>query len=101
MELTGALVGLRSVPHPSRIRVVTDSQYVVRGMTEWIHAWRRRNWRRPDRKPVLNRDLWEALLGEAERHEIHWEWIRGHRGHAENERCDRLARQAAARWRER
>jgi ribonuclease HI len=99
MELMGALVGLRQVAAPRRIRIVSDSQYLVRGMTEWIHGWVKRNWRKPDRKPVLNRDLWEAILAEAQRHEVQWSWIRGHAGHAENERCDELAREAAARKR--
>ncbi len=99
MELTGALAGLRHVVRPSRIRVVSDSQYLVRGMTEWIHGWLKRKWRRPDRKPVLNRDLWEALLRETERHQVTWEWIRGHAGHAENEWCDQLAVAAAAQHR--
>ena len=94
MELTGILAGLRELAHPHRVHIITDSQYVVKGMTEWIQGWVRRNWRRPDRKPVLNRDLWEALLQETKRHDVTWEWVRGHAGHRENERCDVLANQA-------
>jgi len=94
MELTAVLSGLRKLSSPHRVHIVTDSQYVVKGMTEWIQGWVKRNWRRPDGKPVLNQDLWEALLRESERHDVTWEWIRGHAGHPENERCDRLATEA-------
>ncbi len=94
MELTGVLEGLKTIHAPSRIHVITDSQYVVKGMTEWVAGWRRRNWRKADKKPVLNVDLWKALLQACAGHEITWEWVRGHNGHPDNERCDALANRA-------
>lgn len=94
MELSAVIAGLRSLPASSSVRVVTDSQYVVKGMRQWIHAWRRKGWRSASGSPVKNRDLWEELDGLARRHRVRWEWIRGHNGHPENERADALARQA-------
>jgi ribonuclease HI len=73
---------------------VSDSQYVVKGMTEWVFSWLKKGWKNSQKKPVLNRELWEKLLELSEPHEIEWEWIRGHQGHEENERCDQLAREA-------
>ncbi len=70
----------------------TDSQYVQKGISEWIHAWKRRGWRTAGRQPVKNVDLWQTLDAEAARHEIEWHWVRGHAGHPENERADALAR---------
>jgi len=95
MELTAVIVALRYMKKPSRIRVVTDSDYLVKGMTDWIKGWIRRNWLTVQKKPVLNRDLWEELLELSRPHQIQWEWIRGHNGHPENERCDQLASDAA------
>lgn len=97
MELTAVIEALRLIKRPSRIRVVTDSNYVVKGMSEWLPQWIRRNWINAGKKPVLNRTLWEALLSLSRPHKIEWVWIRGHAGHAENERCDRLAREAIRR----
>ena len=94
MELTGAMEALRLLTRPCRITIVTDSQYLVKGMTEWIQGWQRRGWQNSKKEPVLNRDLWEELLKLSARHDVSWQWIRGHAGHAENERCDSLARQA-------
>jgi ribonuclease HI len=94
MELTAVLEALRQIKRPSRIRVVTDSSYVVKGMSEWLPQWIRRNWLGASKKPVLNRALWEALAEASRPHRVEWVWIRGHAGHAENERCDRLAREA-------
>lgn len=94
MELMAVIEALRMIKRPCKIRVVTDSNYVVKGMTEWISAWIRRNWVSSKKKPVLNKDLWEMLLKLSKRHEIEWVWIRGHSGHEENERCDELARKA-------
>jgi ribonuclease HI len=94
MELTAVIRGLETLAEPSRVRVVTDSQYVVKGMTEWIHTWQRQGWKTAAREPVKNRELWEKLLALSRRHQISWEWIRGHNGHPENERADFLARQA-------
>lgn len=94
MELTGVIEGLRRLKRPCRVRVVTDSIYVVKGMTEWIQGWIRKKWLNSQKKPVLNRDLWEELLDLAKPHKIEWVWIAGHSGHKENERCDELARMA-------
>lgn len=94
MELTAVIEALRQLTRPCSITVTTDSQYVVKGMTEWIAGWQRRGWRNSKKEPVLNRDLWEALLEASRQHSITWKWVRGHDGHAENERCDCLAREA-------
>lgn len=94
MELLGVIVGLESLKVPCRVKITSDSSYVIKGMTDWIGGWMRNNWRNSAKKEVLNRDLWERLLKAAAPHEIEWEWIRGHNGHSENERCDELARAA-------
>lgn len=94
MELSAIIAGLRSLPEPASVRIVTDSQYVVKGMTQWIHGWRRKGWRSASGSPVKNRDLWEQLDALARTHRVRWEWIRGHNGHPENERADTLAREA-------
>ena len=94
MELSGAIAGLAALSRPCRVRVTTDSEYVKKGMTEWIDGWVKRGWKNTQKKPVANRDLWERLLEVAEQHQIEWQWVRGHDGHAENERCDALARAA-------
>lgn len=96
MEMRAVIEALRLVQRPSRIIVVTDSNYLVKGMTEWIAGWLRRNWVNSQKRPVLNRDLWEVLLKLGRPHDIEWRWVRGHRGHPENERCDELARKAIA-----
>jgi len=96
MELTAAIEALRLLNRPCSITVISDSQYLVKGMTEWIHGWQRRGWQNSKKEPVLNRDLWEELLKLSSRHTVTWQWIRGHAGHEENERCDTLARQAIA-----
>ena len=94
MELTAVIEGLRLLKSPCRIRVMTDSTYVVKGMTEWINQWLRAKWRNSRKEPVLNRDLWESLLELSRPHQIEWQWVKGHQGHKENERCDKLARVA-------
>jgi ribonuclease HI len=94
MELTGVIEGLRRLKRPCQVRVVTDSNYVVKGMTEWITGWIRKKWMNSQKKPVQNRDLWEQLLDLSNSHKIDWIWIAGHSGHKENERCDELARTA-------
>lgn len=91
MELTAVIRALESVRRPVLVRVHTDSQYVQKGITEWIHSWKRRNWLTADRKPVKNVDLWRALDEVAARHEIEWLWVKGHAGHRGNERADELA----------
>ena len=94
MEMMAVIEALRQLKRPCRVKVTTDSNYVVKGMTEWIHGWLKRNWLNSQKKPVLNRDLWEELLKLSHTHEIEWEWVKGHHGHPENERCDQLARDA-------
>ncbi len=94
MELLGAIAGLEALKRPCKVRLTTDSQYLVKGMTEWIHGWRRNGWKNSKKEEVLNRDLWERLLELSRLHQVEWVWVRGHNGHAENERCDELARAA-------
>lgn len=97
MEMIAVIKALRKLKRPCKIRVVTDSRYVVKGMTEWMPGWIRRNWQNAQNRPVLNRDLWESLLMLSRAHQIEWEWIKGHRGYKENERCDALAKEAIKR----
>jgi ribonuclease HI len=94
MELTAALEGFRQLTRPCRVTVITDSQYLVKGMTEWLPGWQRNGWKNSKKEPVMNRDLWEALVEAVKPHQVRWQWVKGHAGHAENERCDALARQA-------
>jgi len=94
MELVAAIEALKLLKKPSMVHIFTDSTYVFKGMTAWIYGWRKRNWLSSQRKPVLNRDLWEQLLMLTERHRITWHWIKGHSRHPENERCDKLAKSA-------
>lgn len=101
MELAGVISAFEMLKKPCRVRVASDSSYVVRGMTEWVRGWTRNNWKNSQKKEVLNRDLWERLLKAAEKHEVEWMWIKGHNGHYENERCDQLARDAIETCRER
>ncbi|MDH3318705.1 MAG: ribonuclease HI [Betaproteobacteria bacterium] len=91
MELTAVIRALESLDGRARVRLYTDSQYVQKGITEWIHDWKRRGWRTADRKPVKNVDLWMRLDELAGGHEVEWHWVRGHSGHPENERADALA----------
>ena len=94
MELLGAISGLEVLTRPCKVRLTTDSEYVKKGITEWIEAWIKRGWKTAGRKPVANRDLWERLYELNAKHDVEWVWVRGHTGHPENERCDELARQA-------
>jgi len=91
MELTAVIRALDSLPAGSRVRLYTDSQYVQLGITEWIHAWKRRGWKTADKKPVKNEDLWKLLDEAARRHKVEWHWVKGHAGHPGNERADALA----------
>jgi ribonuclease HI len=91
MELMAVIRGLEALKRPARVRVTTDSQYVKQGVTQWMARWKRNGWQTAERKPVKNRDLWERLDRAVADHEVLWHWVRGHRGHAENERADRLA----------
>jgi len=94
MELMAAIMGLESLKRPCRVRLVTDSQYVQKGIEEWLAGWKRRGWKTAARKPVKNVDLWQRLDKAASAHDIRWSWVRGHSGHAENERVDALANRA-------
>ena len=94
MELMAAIEGLAALTEPSRVVLTTDSQYVRLGITEWIKAWQRRNWRRAGNKPVLNKDLWQRLQALNQTHTVSWRWVKGHSGHAENEAVDRAANDA-------
>ena len=91
MELTAVIEGLLSLKARSTVRVYTDSQYVQKGISEWIHNWKRRGWLTADKKPVKNVDLWKLLEEAARRHAVEWHWVKGHAGHPENERADALA----------
>jgi ribonuclease HI len=92
MELMAAIMALEALKRPMRVRIHTDSQYLRKGITEWLAAWRARGWRTADKKPVKNQDLWERLDAATKRHEISWHWLKGHAGHVDNERADELAR---------
>jgi len=96
MELMAAITALEALSRPSAITVVTDSAYVKNGVTEWIHAWKRRGWRTSGGAAVKNIELWQRLDAAQARHQVIWRWIRGHSGHAENERADALARAGMA-----
>jgi len=97
MELTAVIRGLEALRRRCAVRVYTDSQYVQKGISEWLHDWKRRGWRTAGKKPVKNADLWRRLEELAQGHEIEWHWVRGHAGHAENERADALANRGIAR----
>ena len=94
MELTAAIRGLEALKRRSTVRVHTDSEYVKRGVTEWLEDWKRRGWKTADKKPVKNVDLWEQLDALLSKHDIEWRWVRGHSGVPENERVDQLANRA-------
>jgi len=96
MELTAAIEGLRALKEPCEVEVITDSEYLKNGITSWVPNWKRRNWMTVQKKPVINRDLWEELDALAAEHKTTWSWTKGHASHADNNRCDELA-QAAAR----
>jgi ribonuclease HI len=91
MELTAVIRALEVLQRPSRLHIVTDSQYVLHGITQWLAGWKRRGWRTADGKPVKNQELWERLDELLAPHEAEWTWVRGHTGHPENERADALA----------
>ena len=99
MEMMGAIAALEELAEGQRLRAVvtTDSQYLVRGITSWVHTWRRNGWRTRGKKPVINQDLWVRLHQLTLLHQVRFEWVRGHNGHPENERCDRLASRHLAR----
>ncbi len=95
MEMLAAVIALRNLTEPCSVILTSDSQYVRQGITQWIHGWKKRGWKKADKKPVINADLWQQLDAEAERHTVDWRWVKGHAGHRENEMCDQLARSAA------
>jgi ribonuclease HI len=94
MELTAVIQALESLKRRCRVRLYTDSQYVQKGISSWIHDWKRRAWRTADKKPVKNVDLWQRLDALAQEHDVEWHWVKGHAGHPENERADALANRA-------
>jgi ribonuclease HI len=96
MEMTAVLAALTSLTRPCAVDLYTDSEYVKKGMTEWLRGWKARGWKTADKKPVKNEDLWRALEEAAARHRVAWHWVKGHAGHPENERADALAREGIA-----
>jgi ribonuclease HI len=95
MELTAAIRALESLKEPCAVQLHTDSRYVIDGITGWIFGWQRNGWKTAAKKPVLNADLWQELQSAARRHQVEWVWVKGHDGHPENERADKLASDAA------
>jgi len=95
MELMAAIMALEAVSRPAKIKLVTDSRYVIQGINDWLPSWIAKGWKTASKAPVKNQDLWQRLDEATKRHEIEWEWVKGHAGHAENERVDDLARMAA------
>ena len=91
MELTAAIMGLETLTRPCKVRLTTDSKYVMDGITAWMPNWKRRGWKTADKKPVKNVDLWQRLDQAVSRHQVQWQWVKGHAGHAENEMADQLA----------
>lgn len=98
MELRAVIEGLKALKEPVEVTITTDSQYVKKGVTEWLPNWKRNGWKTASKKPVKNRDLWEELDDQLQRHRVHWRWVKGHAGHAENERVDQLANRAMDAW---
>ena len=95
MELTAAIKGLEALKRPCRVVLSTDSRYVMDGLTKWLPGWLRNGWKTAAKQPVKNADLWQELVAAAAPHQIRWEWVKGHAGHPENERADKLASDAA------
>jgi ribonuclease HI len=98
MEIMAVIKALEALKRACRIKIYTDSVYVQKGMTEWIHNWKARGWKTSDKKPVKNDDLWKQLDAAVQAHEIEWIWVKGHAGHVGNERADSLANQGAAKF---
>lgn len=95
MELKAAIEGLKAIQEDCEVELVTDSQYVKNGITQWIHGWKRNGWKTASKGPVVNQDLWRLLEDEAARHKVEWSWTKGHADHEDNNRCDELATRAA------
>jgi ribonuclease HI len=96
MEMMAVIEALGALTRPCEIDLYTDSQYVMKGMTEWLRGWKAKGWKTADKKPVKNDDLWKILDSACARHKVSWHWVKGHAGHAENERADQLARDGIA-----
>ena len=95
MELMGAITAFEALKEPCRVKFYSDSKYVVDALRQgWLEGWKKRGWKKADKKPVLNQDLWERLDAASSKHEVEWNWVKGHAGHAENERCDELVGEA-------
>ncbi len=94
MELMAAIAALEALKRPAKVDLTSDSTYLRDGITKWIHGWRAKGWKTADKKPVKNQDLWLRLDEAAKRHDVAWHWVKGHAGHPENERADKLAREA-------
>ena len=94
MEMTAAIEALTALTRPCQVEFYTDSEYLRKGITEWMRNWKRRGWKTAAKKPVKNQDLWRELDAAIQKHQINWHWVRGHAGHTENERVDQLARAA-------
>ena len=95
MEMTAAIEALNALTRPCAVTLYTDSKYVMDGLTKWVKGWQRNGWKTADKKPVKNADLWQQLIDASAPHRIEWEWVKGHSGHPENDRADRLASEAA------
>lgn len=100
MELLAAISALEALTRPCQVVLTTDSRYVMQGIEQWVPKWRANGWRTADRKPVKNQDLWERLSNATGKHQVRWQWVRGHNGHAENERVDQAAREQAEQYRD-
>jgi len=94
MELTAAIIGLRTLKEPCDVTLISDSNYLIQGMIKWVNLWMKKDWKTYGKMPVKNRELWEELVKLSKRHKIEWKWIKGHNGHVENEMADRLANKA-------
>ncbi|MEL6487351.1 MAG: ribonuclease HI [Pseudomonadota bacterium] len=97
MEMTAVIRGLSALTEPCAVELYSDSKYVLDGITKWVEGWKKRGWVTSSKKPVRNADLWHELIAAAARHEVEWHWVKGHAGHPENERVDKLASDAAER----
>jgi ribonuclease HI len=95
MEMTAAIRALNALTEPCEVTLHTDSRYVIDGITKWVEGWKRKGWVNASKQPVRNKDLWHDLIEAAQRHQVTWEWVKGHNGHPENDRADRLASDAA------
>ena len=96
MEMLACIEGLKALKRDCEVVITTDSQYVKQGIEQWMHGWKRNGWKTSAKKPVKNQDLWVKLDNELQRHKVRWDWVKGHSGHPQNERCDELAREAAS-----